>query len=90
MNRLYIQPVKGGKTRNSKMDSNNVLAQVQAADPAEPENVRQALKDSYAQKGKLIVAKRKAWVIADVRSPTLNTLYRNFDRSAVNSWISTS
>lgn len=60
MNRLYIQPVKGGKTRNSKMDSNNVLAQVQAADPAEPENVRQALKDSYAQKGKLIVAKRKA------------------------------
>ena len=60
MNRLYIQPVKGGKTWNSKMDSSNVLAQVHAADPAEPDNVRQALKDSYSQKTKLIVAKPKA------------------------------
>lgn len=60
MHRLYIQPIKGGKTRNSKMNSSNILAQVHVADPADPNNVRQALKDSYAQSGNLVVAKRKA------------------------------
>lgn len=61
MHRLFIQPIKGGKSRASKaLSSGTVLAQVHVADGAEPKDVRQALIDSAAKDSKLFVVKPKA------------------------------
>lgn len=57
--RLFIQPLKGGRSRWSKVPPGTVLAQVHVADPAEPKNVRQAFIDSAAHESKIVVAKPK-------------------------------
>ncbi|KAK4697899.1 hypothetical protein P7C71_g239, partial [Lecanoromycetidae sp. Uapishka_2] len=52
--RLYIQRIPGGKSQASMGSTKNVIAQIHVMDPADPNEIRQALFDSYKTRAKLI------------------------------------
>jgi len=55
--RIYIQPLKGGKSRKiSGLNTSDYIAQVHSPDPGTPAVVRAALMESVKSSGKLTSA----------------------------------
>ena len=59
MERIYIQPIKGGKSKISKRSKKSVTAQAHAWRTSKPESVKKALRDRAAMGGELTKAKKK-------------------------------
>ena len=67
--RIYIQPVAGGKSRDSKLDPRTVLANVHCDDPEDEERMREALLESANGDGTLVVVHTMKPQNTDSKSP---------------------